>query len=111
MSYLVRCIQSNFLGSTKSCSGSPGQLSSKTIMEIALLQLIVAPTSQKAEHCGFAGLLAGLRHVSFISKVPELLEDLVVLDKGLYQPIVIRREQTGKTIGLSGAVEQCPFGV
>ena len=48
--------------------------------------------------------------MSFISEVPEFLEDSVILDKGLYQPIVIRREQTGKTIGLSGAVKQCPFG-
>lgn len=61
-----RSVQTS-LGSTEGFSGSPGQLSSKTIEEVALLQLVVPPASQKAEHCSFACLLAGLRHVSLMS--------------------------------------------
>lgn len=97
--------------STKGCSSSPGQVSSKTIEEVALLQFIISPASQKTQHCGFAGLLAGLRDMSFMSEVPELLEGPLVAEKGPHQPVPVRREQTGKTVGFSGTVQQCPFGV
>lgn len=101
----------NFHRSTKGFSSSPGQVSPKTIEEVTLLQLISPPTSQKAEQCCFARLLAWLWHVSFMSEVPELLEHPVIIDKGPYQPIVVRGEQTGHTIGLRSTVQQSPFGV
>lgn len=47
----------------------------------------------------------------FISEVPELLEHPIVVLKGLQQLVVIRGEQSGKTVGLSGTVQQHPFGV
>lgn len=93
------------LRSTKGFSGSPGQISSKTIEEVALLQLFVPPTSQKAEQWSFARLLAGLRHVSFMSEIPELLEGLVVFDKGLHEPVAVGREETGQTIGLGRTIQ------
>lgn len=78
---------------------------------VALLQLIVTSTSQEAQHGGFARLYARPRRVSFRSEVPELLEYAVVVQKGSQQLVVIRGEQSGKTVGLSGTVQQHPFGV
>lgn len=72
---------------------------------VALLQLTVTAASQKAQHGGFARFYAGPRFVSFISEVPELLEQPVIVDKGLQQLIAIRREQSGKTVSLGGSVQ------
>lgn len=109
--HIAFSLSANILRSTEGFSGSPGQLSSKTIEEVTLLQLIVPPTSQEAEQWSFACLLAGLWHMSFMSQVPELLEDPVIIDKGLHHSVVVWRKQTSQTIGLSGTVQQCPFGV
>lgn len=49
--------------------------------------------------------------MSFMSEVPELLEDPVITDEGAHQPVAVRREQAGQTVGLGGSVQQCPFGV
>lgn len=42
--------------------------------------------------------------MSLMSEVPKLLEDPVIIDKGPHQPVIVRREQTGQTIGLGGTV-------
>lgn len=101
----------SFLRSTQSISGRTGQASPKTIELVALLQLIVTPTSQEAEGRGFTGLLAGPRHVPFKFQVPEPLEDSVIINEGPNQTIAIRREHRGNTISLSGAVQKGPLGV
>ena len=47
----------------------------------------------------------------FMSVVPELLEAAVIVDEGPHQPVEVRREEAGQTVGLGGAVQQGPFGV
>lgn len=79
--------------------------------EVALLQLIGAAILQEAEHRRFAGLFADLRHVSFVSEVPELLENTVVVDEGPQQRVVVGGERRGKTVSLCGAVQERPFGL
>lgn len=108
---LTQPLGSKFPRSTKSSSGGSDQVSSKSIDVVALLQLIGPATSQKAEDCGFAGLLARLRHMSFMTQVPELLKHAVILDKGPQQCIVVRREHTGKAVSLGGPVQECPLRV
>lgn len=49
--------------------------------------------------------------MSFVLIVPELLEDLVVLDKGLNQSVVVSREEADQTVGLAGPVQQGPLGI
>lgn len=99
------------VNSAESLSGCPHQVSSEPTEEVTLLQLIVPPTMQEAECCSFAGLLAGLRHMSFMSQVPKLLEDAVIINKGPYQGVEVSGEQSGKTISLCGTVEQSPFRI
>lgn len=79
--------------------------------EVALLQLIGTPTLQKTQYCSFAAFFADLRHVSFVSQIPELLENTVVADEGPQQQIVIGGEHCGKTVSLCGAIQERPFGV
>jgi len=97
--------------STEGLSGSPRHVPSKTVLQVAQLQLVVAAAPQEAEQRGFARLPAGLRHVSFVPEVPELLEGPVVLQEGLQHPVVVGGEQAGQTVGLGGAVQQGPLGV
>lgn len=49
--------------------------------------------------------------MSFVLIVPELLEDLLVLDEGLNQSVVVGREEAGQTVGLAGPVQQVPLGI
>lgn len=49
--------------------------------------------------------------MSFVLIVPELLEDLVVLDEGLNQSVIVGREEAGQTVGLGGPVQQAPLGI
>lgn len=99
----------NYLRSTKGFFNQVVFL--KNIEEVTLLHVIVAPTSQIAEDCCFARLLAGLRDMTLVSEVPVLLEDSVIAEKVPCQPVQVGREQAGETKGLSGTVQQCPFGV
>lgn len=94
-----------------SAQGFPGQVSYWPVDKVTLHQLIIAPTSQEAQQCAFACVPARFWHMSFVLIVPELLEDLVVLDEGLNQSVVVGREKAGQTVGLGGPVQQAPLGI
>lgn len=49
--------------------------------------------------------------MSFVLIVPELLEDRVILDEGLNQPVVVSWEEAGQAVGLGGPVQQAPLGI
>lgn len=43
--------------------------------------------------------------MSFMSEIPELLEGLVIFDKGLHEPVAVGREEAGQTVGLGGTIQ------
>lgn len=78
------------------------------INAITLFQQVITATAQVADQRALTHILAGLWHMAFVHKVPELLEDVVIGNEGSDQSFPVRGEQGRHTVGLRGPVQQCP---
>lgn len=97
--------------STKDLPGGPYQLPHRAVVARAFAQIFVQAAAQQADLGPLAGVLARLRHVPLMLKVPELLKEVVVFDEGLYQRVEVGGKQAGQRVGLSGSVQQLPLGL
>lgn len=59
------------------------QIPNNTLGFVAFTQIVLQAAPQEADLCGFTGVLARHWHVSLVVKIPELLKEAVVFDKGL----------------------------